>query len=74
MHALPLPWIFKPAHAVTFQIKVLGPTSGLSGDFGVYLDRVQVVGVPGDHDIVPVVVIERLVGVPLYEMGTISQV
>ena len=34
----------------------------------------QVVGVAGDHDVVPVVVVERLVGVPLDEMSTVPQV
>lgn len=45
----------------TLQVQVLGSRGRLRGDLGVYLDGVEVVGVPGDDDIVPVVVVQRLV-------------
>lgn len=45
----------------TLQVQVLGSRGRLRGDLGVYLDSVEVVGVPGDDDIVPVVVVQRLV-------------
>lgn len=47
----------------TLQVQVLGSCGGLRGDLGVDLDRVQVVCVPGDDDVVPVVIVEGLVGV-----------
>lgn len=34
----------------------------------------EVVGVPGDYDIVPVVVVQGLVGVAFDQMGSIPQV
>lgn len=34
----------------------------------------EVVGVPGDYDIVPVVVVQRLVGVAFDQVGSIPQV
>lgn len=34
----------------------------------------QVVSVPGDNDVVPVVVVERLVGVAFDEVGAVAQV
>jgi len=60
--------------APTLQVQVLGAGGGLRGDLGVDLDSVQVVGVPGDDDVVPVVVVQRLVGVALDEVGPVSQV
>lgn len=41
----------------TFQIQILGTSSGLGGDLGVNFYCVKVVGVPGDHHIVPLVII-----------------
>lgn len=58
----------------TLQIQVFGSSGGLCGDLGVNLDSVEVVGVPGDNDVVPVVVIQWLVGVAFDQMGSISQV
>lgn len=58
----------------TLQVQVLGSCGGLRGDLGVYFDRVEVVGVPGNDDVVPVVVVERLVGVAFDEVGPVSQV
>lgn len=58
----------------TLQVEVLGAHGGLRGDFGVDLDRVQVVGVPGDVHVVPVVVVERTVGVAFDEVRAVAQV
>lgn len=63
-----------PLSVRTLQVQVLGSCGGLRGDLGVDLDRVQVVSVPGDDDVVPVVVVEWLVGVAFDEVGAISQV
>lgn len=41
---------------------------------GVYLERVHVVVVAGHHDVVPLVVVERLVRVALHERRPIAQV
>lgn len=45
----------------TLQVQVFGSCGSLGGNLGVNLDSVKVVGVPGDYDIVPVVVIQGLV-------------
>lgn len=47
----------RPLLLFTFQIQVLGAHGGLRGDFGVDLDHVEVVGVPGNVHVVPVVVV-----------------
>lgn len=41
----------------TLKIEVLSTHGGLSGDFGVNLDRVEIVSVSGYVHVVPVVVI-----------------
>lgn len=41
----------------TLQIQVFGAHGGLCGDFGVDLDCVEIISVPGYVHIVPVVVI-----------------
>lgn len=58
----------------TLQVKVLGARRGLCGDFGVNLDRVEIVGVPGDVNVVPVVIVQRAVGAPFDQMGAVTQV
>lgn len=58
----------------TLQVEVFGSNGGLRGDLGVDLDCVQVVDVSGDHHVVPVVIIQRLVGVSFNKVSTISQV
>lgn len=58
----------------TLKVQVLGSCGGLRGDLGVYLDHVEVVSVAGDDDVVPVVVVEGLVGVAFDQVGPISQV
>lgn len=63
-----------PPAVLTLQIQVLGAHGGLRGDLGVDLDRVQVVGVARDVHIVPVVVVERAVGVALDEVSAVAQV
>lgn len=63
-----------PPAAFTFQVQVLGAHGGLRGDLGVDLDRVQVVGVAGDVHVVPVVVVERAVGVALDQVSAVAQV
>ena len=63
-----------PGPPPTLEVQVLGPAGSLSGDLGVDLHRVQVVGVPGDDDIVPVVVVQGLVGVALDQVGPVPKV
>lgn len=58
----------------TFQIQVLGAHGGLRGDFGVDLDRVQVVSVAGYVHVVPVVVVQRTVGVAFDQVRSVAQV
>ena len=58
----------------TLQVQIFGSWGCLRGDLGINLDHVEVVGVPGDDDIVPVVVVEGLVGVAFDQVGSISQV
>lgn len=58
----------------TLQVQVFGSCGRLCGDLGINLDSVEVVGVPGDDDIVPVVVVQGLVGVAFDQMGSIPQV
>lgn len=58
----------------TLQVEVLGAHGGLSGDFGVDLDGVEVVGIPGDVHVVPVVVVQGAVGVALDQVGPVAQV
>lgn len=58
----------------TLQVEVFGSDGGLRGDLGVNLDSVQVIDVSGDHDVVPVVIIQRLVGVSFNEVSTVPQV
>lgn len=41
----------------TLKVQVFGSCGGLRGDLGINLDSVEVVGVPGDYDTVPVVVV-----------------
>lgn len=45
----------------TLQVQVFGSCRRLCCDLGVNLDCVEVVGVPGNYDIVPVIVIQGLV-------------
>lgn len=58
----------------TLQVQVLGPCGRLSCDLGINLDGVEVVGVPGDYDIVPVVVVQGLVWVAFDQVGSVPQV
>lgn len=58
----------------TLKVQVLGSCGRLRGDLGINLDSVEVVGVPGDYDTVPVVVVQGLVGVAFDQMGSIPQV
>lgn len=58
----------------TLQVQVFGSGRCLRGDLGVNLDRVEVVGVSGDDHIVPVVVIQRLIGVAFDQVGSVPQV
>ncbi len=45
----------------TLQVQVFGSCGRLRRDLGINLDGVEVVGVPGDYDVVPVVVVQGLV-------------
>lgn len=58
----------------TLQVQVFGSCGRLRGDLGINLDHVEVVGVPGDYDIMPVVVVQGLVWVAFDQVGSISQV
>lgn len=59
---------------LTLQVQVFGSCGCLCGDLGINLDGVEVVSVPGDDDIVPVVVVQGLVGVAFDQVGSISQI
>lgn len=58
----------------TLQVQVFGSCGRLRGDLGIDLDGVEVVGVPGDYNVVPVVVVQGLVGVAFDQVGSVSQV
>lgn len=53
--------------SATFKVQVASAVGVLGDGAGVDLKRVHVVFVPGHHHVVPLVVIERLVGVALHE-------
>lgn len=58
----------------TLKVEVLGAHGGLRGDFGVDLDRVEIVGVAGYVNVVPVVVIEGTVRVAFDQVCSVSQI
>lgn len=58
----------------TLQVQVFGSCCCLRGNLGVNLDSVEVVGVPGDYNIVPVVVVQGFVRVAFDQVGSIPQV
>lgn len=58
----------------TLQVEVLGAHGGLRGDFGVNLDRVEIVSVSGYVHVVPVVVIQRTVRVSFDQVCSVAQV
>lgn len=67
-------YYFKSTVCPTFQIQVFSPHGGLRGDLGVDLHCVEVIGVAGDHHIMPVVVVERCVRIAFDEVSAVSQV
>lgn len=58
----------------TLQVQVFGSCCCLCRNLGVNLDSVEVVGVPGDYNIVPVVVVQGLIGVAFDQVGSVAQV
>ncbi len=58
----------------TFEVQVAGSIGVLRDRAGVDLERVHVAVIAGHHHVVPLVVIERLVGVALHERRPIAQV
>lgn len=59
---------------ITFQVQVAGAIGVLSHGARVNLEGVYIVGVPGHHHIVPLVVVERLVRVALHERRAVAKV
>lgn len=59
---------------VTFEVEVLGSVDVLRDGLGIHLEGVCVGGVPGDNYVVPQVVIQCTVTVPLQQTGTVPQV
>lgn len=58
----------------TFEVQVAGAVGVLSDGAGVDLERVHVAGVPGHHHVVPLVVVDGFVGVPLHQGRAVPQV
>lgn len=58
----------------TFQVQVLGSVDALTGGGGVHLQRVSVAVVPGDGNIVPLIVIQRPLTFALDEVGSVPKV
>lgn len=58
----------------TFEIEVLGSIDVLCNGLHVYFQRVCVGGVPGDDHVVPLVVVQRIVAVPLEQARPVPQV
>lgn len=66
--------IFFLTVAITFEVQVAGSIGVLSHGAWVDLEGVYVVGIPGHHHIVPLVVIERLVGVALHQRRPVAEI
>lgn len=58
----------------TLKVEVLCAHGGLRGDFGVDLDRVEIVSVSGYVHIMPVVVIEGTVRVAFDQVCSVAQI
>lgn len=58
----------------TFEIEVLGSVDVLCNGLRVHFQRVCVGGVPGDDHVVPLVVVQRIVAVPLQQARPVPQV
>lgn len=58
----------------TFQVQVAGSVGVLGDGAGIDLKDVHVVVVPGNHYIVPKVVVQRPIWVPLHQRRSVSQV
>lgn len=58
----------------TFEVEVAGTVGVLCDGAGVDLERVHVARVPGHHHVVPLVVIDWLVRVPLHQGWAVPQV
>lgn len=63
-----------PDRGFTFEVQVLGSVDVLGDRLGVHLERVRVGGVARDDHVVPLVVIELVVAVPLEQAGPVAQV
>lgn len=46
---------------LTLKVQVFGSCGRLRSDFGINLDCMEIIGVPGDDDVVPLVVTERFI-------------
>lgn len=58
----------------TFQVQIAGSIGVLGDGVGVDFQCVHVVRVTGNHHVVPLVVIQLLVGVAFHQRGSIAQV
>lgn len=58
----------------TLEVQVLGSVDVLGNRLGVHLERVRVGGVARDDHVVPLVVVQLVVAVPLEQAGPIPQV
>lgn len=58
----------------TFQIQIFGTVDNLSDHLSVHFQAVSVTVVPGDDDVVPLVVIQGAVTVAFDHVGTVSKV
>lgn len=58
----------------TFEVQILGSVDVLGDRLCVHLERVRVGSVPRDDHIVPLVVVQRVVAVPLQQAGPVPQV
>lgn len=59
---------------LTFEVQVAGSIGVLSNGAWVNLKCMYVVGVPGHHHVVPLVVVEWLVGVALHERWSVPEI
>lgn len=65
-------WVFGAFS--TFEVQVPGAVRVLRHGARVDLQRVHVIGVSGNHHVVPLIVIERLLGVSLHERRPVPEV
>lgn len=59
---------------LTFEVQVAGSVGVLRHGARVDLQRVYIVGIPGHHHVVPLIVVERLVWVALHQRRAVAEI